>query len=140
MQLEMFEELPESKIKLEDLFQAYFDCRVHKRNTGSALKFEADYESQLVRLWEEINDGTYKIGQSVCLIVPQARSARDFAVIFATVLFHIWRLIKLTTLSSSVLLTTLTAAGKGRALYTGFIKSGTIFASVPRITQRTATF
>ena len=88
MQLEMFEELPESKIKLEDLFQAYFDCRVHKRNTGSALKFEADYESQLVRLWEEINDGTYKIGQSVAFIVHKPVQREIFAANFRDRIVH----------------------------------------------------
>ena len=88
MQLEMFEELPESKIKLEDLFQAYFDCRVHKRNTGSALKFEADYESQLVRLWEEINNGTYKIGQSVAFIVHKPVQREIFAANFRDRIVH----------------------------------------------------
>ena len=31
-------------ISLEDVFEAYFDCRRKKRGTYNALAFEADYE------------------------------------------------------------------------------------------------
>ena len=31
-------------IPLEDVFEAYFECRKKKRNTCNALAFESDYE------------------------------------------------------------------------------------------------
>ena len=57
-----------SKIKLEELFDAYFACRSNKRNTINAIAFEVDYENNLVQLCNDINNGTYQIdysGQSV---------------------------------------------------------------------------
>ena len=63
MQLSLFD-TPQAKIELVEVFQAYFDCRKNKRNTANALAFEVDYESKLVKLCEEINNGTYQIGYS----------------------------------------------------------------------------
>lgn len=88
MQLEMFEDLDPAKIKLEDLFQAYFDCRIHKRNTASALIFEANYESQLVKLCDEINSGNYHIGQSVAFIVNKPVKREVFAANFRDRIVH----------------------------------------------------
>lgn len=53
---------------LIDLFRAYYDARRNKRTTANALKFELDYESNIIRLYEEIMDGTYEISQSICFI------------------------------------------------------------------------
>lgn len=47
-----------SKIKLEELFEAYFACRSNKRSTINAIAFEVDYENNLVQLCNDINDGT----------------------------------------------------------------------------------
>ena len=41
-------------MELSDLFQAYYDCRKNKRNTVNALKFELNYESKLIYLYDEI--------------------------------------------------------------------------------------
>lgn len=43
---------------MEDVFEAYFECRKKKRNTCNALAFESDYERRCVELWREINAGT----------------------------------------------------------------------------------
>lgn len=37
-------------IPLEDVFEAYFECRKKKRNTCNALAFESDYERRCVEL------------------------------------------------------------------------------------------
>jgi hypothetical protein len=42
MQLELFED--ETKIPLEDIFTAYYECRKNKRNKTGALQFEVDLE------------------------------------------------------------------------------------------------
>ena len=47
MQLELFEENC-GGIGLDELFQAYYDCRKNKRKTFNALEFEADYENRLL--------------------------------------------------------------------------------------------
>ena len=56
MQLELFADL--SRIPLEDIFTAYYECRKNKRNRIRALQFELDLENNLLELWEEINNGT----------------------------------------------------------------------------------
>ena len=58
-----------NKINIIELFQAYYGCRKNKRNTANALAFEINYESNLLNLCEEINNGTYTPGRSIAFIV-----------------------------------------------------------------------
>jgi len=78
-QLSLFDEAPIKKplvelvemrcIELVEIFEAYFNCRSNKRNTANAIAFEIDYESNLITLCEELNNGTYQIGRSIAFIV-----------------------------------------------------------------------
>ncbi len=54
---------------LQDLFQAYFDCRRNKRNTKQALKFELHFEENILKLSEEIQSKKYEISPSSIFIV-----------------------------------------------------------------------
>lgn len=87
MQLSLFD-IPIEKIELEELFQAYFECRKNKRNTANALTFEIDYENNLVQLCEEINNGTYKIGRSIAFIVDKPVKREIFAADFRDRVVH----------------------------------------------------
>jgi hypothetical protein len=69
-------------VALEDLFAAYYTCRRNKRRTHNALVFELDYESQLVALCDEINNGTYRPGKSVAFIVDKPVKREIFAAEF----------------------------------------------------------
>lgn len=51
-------------IPLSDFFDAYFQCRKHKRNTPNAREFEIDYENNLIQLWYEVNTYNYDIGKA----------------------------------------------------------------------------
>ena len=73
---------------MEEVFEAYYECRKHKRRTCNALKFEADYEANLVRLHREINDGTYKIGRSIAFIVTHPTKREVFAANFRDRIVH----------------------------------------------------
>ncbi len=70
------------RFSLESVFDAYFDCRRHKRNTLNQLAFEAELETNLVALWRELNEGRYEIGRSIAFVVrhPKIREiwAPDF--------------------------------------------------------------
>ncbi|MCW8400489.1 hypothetical protein OQJ26_17045 [Legionella sp. PATHC038] len=59
---------------LESLFQAYFDCRKNKRNTMNALRFETDYESNLIALREELNSSTWHPGRSIAFVIQLVAS------------------------------------------------------------------
>jgi len=75
-------------INLDDLFEAYADCRINKRNTMNALAFELDYEQNLVTLWEEINLRTYSPGRSIAFIVDKPVKREIFAADFTDRIVH----------------------------------------------------
>jgi len=77
-----------SKKLLNDLFQAYYDARRNKRNTISALKFEVDYEKKLFELYEEIRNGNYQPGESVCFISFYPVQREVFAADFRDRIVH----------------------------------------------------
>ena len=71
-----------SDLTVAELFLAYYDCRKTKRNTVNALRFEANLEENLMKLYCDLIHGTYKPGTSICFVVthPKAREvwAADF--------------------------------------------------------------
>lgn len=88
MQLNLFPEENTAAITIEELFQAYIKCRRYKRNTANALAFEIDYESNLVKLCEEINSGTYQPGKSITFIVNKPVKREIFAADFRDRVVH----------------------------------------------------
>ena len=87
MQLSLFD-IPQSKIELEEIFEAYFACRKNKRYTLNALAFEIDYESNLIKLCDKINNGTYEIGRSIAFIVDKPVKREIFAADFRDRVVH----------------------------------------------------
>lgn len=75
-------------ITVEDIFLAYFDCRRNKRGTASALEFEVNYEENLLRLLDEVNNRTYKPSQSIAFIVTKPRRREIFAANFRDRVLH----------------------------------------------------
>lgn len=73
---------------LLDIFRAYFDARLNKRNTVNALAFEAGYEQKLFKLYEEIINRRYHIGQSICFIVNKPVKREIFAADFRDRIVH----------------------------------------------------
>ena len=56
-------------MELEEVIEAYFDCRHNKRNTMNALRFESDYETECIRLWEEIEARRYEPNRSIAFVI-----------------------------------------------------------------------
>lgn len=75
-------------LSFEDLVEAYFDCRRTKRNTASALAFEADLEHNLVGLFDELAAGTYRPGPSICFVVTRPRPREVWAAQFRDRIVH----------------------------------------------------
>ena len=84
MQLELFDD----KIPLEDIFDAYYECRKNKRNKTGALQFEVDLEKNLIELWEEINSGTWQPRPSTVFIVEKPVTREIFAAAFRDRIVH----------------------------------------------------
>lgn len=78
----------ENWIPLEDFFSAYKDCRRRKRTTMNALKFEVNYEDNLVQLWKDVNQRKYKVGKSITFIVTRPKLREIFAADFRDRVIH----------------------------------------------------
>lgn len=75
-------------IELEDVIEAYFDCRKHKRNTYNQLEFEMDYERNCLELWQEIVNRTYQPGRSIVFVVEKPVCREVFAATFRDRVVH----------------------------------------------------
>jgi RNA-directed DNA polymerase len=71
-----------------DLVQAYFDCRKNKRNTASALAFEQSLERNLINLYDELKDGTYSPGKSICFVITRPKPREVWAADFRDRIVH----------------------------------------------------
>ena len=78
----------EDKITLDEVFEAYMECRRNKRNTCNALAFEADYMRGCINLHRELTDGTYRIGRSIAFLVTRPRLREVFAADFRDRIVH----------------------------------------------------
>lgn len=72
----------------EDLYKAYYDCRKHKRGTYNALAFEINQEEALDKLYNELKNGTYEIGRSICFVVEKPKPREVFAADFRDRVVH----------------------------------------------------
>ena len=75
-------------ILLEDVFLAYYNCRKNKRNKIECLEFDLDYEVILIKIWEEINKGDYKVSPLSVFIVEKPVKREIFAAVFKDRVVH----------------------------------------------------
>jgi len=70
------------------LVEAYLDCRRTKRNSASALAFEAHLERNLIDLHDELVAGAYRPGTSVCFVVMRPKPREVWAAQFRDRIVH----------------------------------------------------
>ncbi|WP_019573316.1 reverse transcriptase domain-containing protein [Curvibacter lanceolatus] len=68
--------------------RAYLDCRRSKRNTASALEFEAHLESNLFDLHEDLISGAYQPGRSICFVITRPKTREVWAAKFRDRVVH----------------------------------------------------
>lgn len=73
---------------LEEIVDAYFDCRKRKRNSQSALAFELHLERNLSRLHAALMDGSYRPGRSICFVVTRPKPREVWAADFPDRVVH----------------------------------------------------
>jgi RNA-directed DNA polymerase len=73
---------------ISQLAHAYFDCRQSKRNTPTALAFEQNLERNLIRLRDDLQDGTYRPGRSICFVVTRPKAREVWAADFRDRIVH----------------------------------------------------
>ena len=81
-------DLSVAPFQFEDLVQAYYDCRRHKRNTASARLFEKDMEINLLELHDDLLAGTYRPGRSICFVVTRPKAREVWAAAFRDRVVH----------------------------------------------------
>ena len=72
----------------QNLLKAYYRCRNNKRNTINAAKFEINFEKELLKLEQELQDHTYKPGQSICFVIIDPKPREIFAANFRDRVVH----------------------------------------------------
>ena len=73
---------------MEDLLQAWHDCRKRKANTASAIKFGAHLARNIMQLYEELHAGTYRPGRSFCFVVLKPKPREVWAADFRDRVAH----------------------------------------------------
>jgi RNA-directed DNA polymerase len=127
MQITLFSKSETAFLKevftLEEVFEAYFSCRSNKRNTINALAFELDYESNLIQLWNELNDGSYQPGKSIAFIVHKPVQREIFAADFKDRVVHHLIINKLNPLFEKEFIQDSYACRVGKGTHYGIIRA-----------------
>lgn len=77
-----------AEFSFEDLVQSYLDCRQTKRNKPSAVAFEQRQERNLTELYDELINGTYRPGRSVCFVITRPKPREVWAAEFRDRIVH----------------------------------------------------
>ncbi|MBQ3250810.1 MAG: group II intron reverse transcriptase domain-containing protein [Bacteroidales bacterium] len=73
---------------LADLFTAYYCARKNKRNTSSQTRFERGLSDNLMRLYDDIVSGRYRVGRSMCFVIRDPVLREVFAASFRDRIVH----------------------------------------------------
>ena len=73
---------------INDLYQAYYDCRKNKRNTKNAISFEIDLENNIIELYNDLKFWNYRIWTSICFITTFPKPREIFAANFRDRIVH----------------------------------------------------
>ncbi|MGY1490757.1 reverse transcriptase domain-containing protein [Methylobacillus pratensis] len=79
---------PPADFTFTELVQAYFDCRRNKRNSPTALAFEQALEYNLRQLYDELQEGRYQPGQSICFVITRPKPREVWAADFRDRIVH----------------------------------------------------
>lgn len=72
----------------ENLHQAYLDCRKRKSKSFYCMKFTENLEKNLLDLEKQLQERTYKPGQSIAFIVQKPKIREIFAADFRDRVVH----------------------------------------------------
>jgi RNA-directed DNA polymerase len=72
----------------QELVEAYFECRKGKRNSDTALAFEANLERNLCALHASLINRTYTPGRSICFVITRPKPREVWAAGFEDRIVH----------------------------------------------------
>ena len=76
------------QITIEEVFEAYYECRKTKRYSYGALQFEVNLEQNLFVLFNQLKNRTWTPGKSTCFIVTKPVRREIFAAPFRDRIVH----------------------------------------------------
>lgn len=72
----------------KNLYKAYLGCRENKRTTYHAAKFEMNFETELLKLSEELKSHNYQPGPSICFAITDPKLREVWAADFRDRVVH----------------------------------------------------
>lgn len=78
----------EEFVTIEEVHQAYMDCRKKKWHSKQAVQYVLDYELNNLELWRELNNGTYTIAPSRAFCVTRPKLREVFCAMFRDRIVH----------------------------------------------------
>ncbi|MBP3448878.1 MAG: hypothetical protein J6K22_00275 [Spirochaetaceae bacterium] len=76
------------EITIEEVFEAYYECRKTKRYSSGALEFEVNLEQNLIELFNQLKNRTWTPGKSTCFMVEKPVRREIFAAPFRDRIVH----------------------------------------------------
>jgi RNA-directed DNA polymerase len=77
------------QFSFEELYSAYNDCIKNKKSSRDYLEYELKHKkTDLIKLLDEINNKTYKVGNSYCFISYKPKIREIFAASFRDRIVH----------------------------------------------------
>jgi hypothetical protein len=78
----------DADLTVDELLCAYYCCRKRKRTTSNALKFEMNLERNIMALYRELMDRSYRPGTSICFVVTRPKPREVWAADFRDRIAH----------------------------------------------------
>lgn len=75
-------------VTIEEIDQAYRDCKRRKTSTGGFLEYSKNYIMENYRLYKELNSMTYEVGKSRCFVVTRPKLREVFCAQFRDRVVH----------------------------------------------------
>ena len=123
---------------LEDIFRAYYDCRKNKRNTLGALEFELHYETECIRLFDDIIHRRYTLLPNTAFIVRDPVQREILASHFRDRIVHHLIASRLEPHLEKLLIHDVYSSRKGKWTHYGIKRIETFMRSVSDNYQRDA--
>lgn len=76
------------EVTTTEVYQAYLDCRRHKRGKDATTLFEMNLGHNLVKITQELNQETWQPGSSMCFVVTRPKPREVWAATFNDRVVH----------------------------------------------------
>jgi RNA-directed DNA polymerase len=75
-------------VTIDEIFQAYYDCRKHKRLAAQQLEFEENLFGNLLELHQQLESQTYQISQSTVFVIKSPKPREVWSANFRDRIVH----------------------------------------------------